>query len=199
MHEVVLTQPVYHLIFDQLADWECGLALAETNRNENYRVVTVSFSTATITTMGGLRITPQVVLEELDPDEAAMLIIPGGDRWEDMTEPNLLGVLEQLDTLRVPIAAICGATLAVARAGLLNTRRHTSNQRGYLEEHVESYQGAGRYVDQPAVTDAGVITANGAASVDFAREVLSQLRVYEDEVLADWYQLFKNGVLPGDA
>lgn len=199
MHEGVLTQPVYYLVFDQLADWECGLALAETNRSENFRVVTASFSTATVTTMGGLRITPQIVLDELDPDDAAMLIIPGGDRWEDMTEPNLLSLLTQLDTLRVPIAAICGATLAVARAGLLDTRTHTSNRRGYLDEHVASYQGRERYVDRPAVTDGGVITASGSASVEFAREVLAQLRVYEDEVLADWFQLFKHGVLPGDA
>ena len=194
----VLTQPVYYLVFDALADWECGLALAETNRNESYRVVTVGFSTATITTMGGLRVTPQIVLEELDPDDAAMLIIPGGDRWEDMTEPSLLRMLEQLDTLRVPIAAICGATLAVARAGLLDQRRHTSNRRGYLDEHVDSYRGAERYVDQPAITDAGVVTASGHASVEFAREVLSQLHVYDDLVLMDWFQLFKHGVLPGD-
>jgi putative intracellular protease/amidase len=194
----VLTQPVYYLVFDQLADWECGLALAETNRNDAYRVVTVGFSTATVTTMGGVRITPQIVLDELDADEAAMLVIPGGDRWEDVTEPNLLGTLEQLDTLRVPIAAICGATLAVARAGLLDSRRHTSNRRGYLEEHVSSYRGSQLYVDQPALTNAGVITASGHASVEFAREVLAQLRVYDDVVLTDWFQLFKHGVLPGD-
>lgn len=199
MHGLVLTQPVYYLVFDQLADWECGLALAETNRSDRHRVVTVGFSTATITTMGGVRITPQIVLEELDLDDAAMLIIPGGDRWEDMTEPTLLNVLAQLDTLRVPIAAICGATLAVARAKLLDARRHTSNRRGYIDEHVDAYRGGSRYVDQPAVSDAGVITASGFASVDFAREILAQLRVYEDEVLADWYQLFQHGVLPGEA
>ncbi len=192
------TLPVYYLVFDQLADWECGLALAETNRNDAYRVVTVGFSTATVTTMGGVRITPQVVLEELDPDDAAMLIVPGGDRWEDMTEPNLLSSLEQLDMLRVPIAAICGATLAVARAGLLDSRRHTSNRRGYLGEHVPAYKGESLYVEQPAISEAGIVTASGHASVEFAREILSQLRVYDDLVLADWYQLFKNGVLPGD-
>lgn len=199
MHTSVLTQPVYYLVFDQLADWECGLALAETNRCDRHRVVTVGFSTATITTMGGVRITPQIVLDEVDLDDAAMFIIPGGDRWEDMTEPTLLNVLAQLDTLRVPIAAICGATLALARAKLLDARRHTSNRRGYIDEHVDAYRGSERYVDEPAVSDAGVITASGFASVDFARAILAQLRVYEDEVLADWYQLFKHGVLPGEA
>ncbi len=195
----VLTQPAYYLVFDQLADWECGLALAEVNRSERYRVCTVGFSTATITTMGGVRVTPQIVLDELDFDEAAMLILPGGDRWEDITEPTLLNALRQLDTLRVPIAAICGATLALARAGLLDTRRHTSNRQGYIEEHVEAYSGTTRYVDEPAVSDAGVVTAAGWASVEFAREILRQLRIYEDEVVADWFELFKHGVLPGDA
>lgn len=196
---VVLTQPVYYLVFDTLADWECGLALAEVNRSDRHRVVTVGFSTATVTTMGGVRITPQIVLEELDLDDAAMLIIPGGDRWEDMTEPNLIRLLKQLDTLRVPIATICGATLAAARAGLLDKRVHTSNRRGYLDEHVDSYRGSERYVDKPAITDQGVVTASGHASVEFAREILAQLRVYEDVVLDDWFQLFKHGVLPGDS
>jgi putative intracellular protease/amidase len=193
----VLTQPVYYLIFDGLADWECGLALAEVNRSDRYRVVTVGFSTATVTTMGGVRMTPQIVLAELDVDEAAMLIVPGGNRWEDMTEPAVLDLFSQLDTVRVPIAAICGATLAVARAQLLDTRTHTSNQRHYLTQHVDTYRGGDRYVDRPAVTDAGVITASGVASVEFAREILMQLRVYEDDVLIDWFNLFKHGVLPG--
>jgi putative intracellular protease/amidase len=192
----VLTQPAYFLVFDGLADWECGLALAETNRCDRFRVVSVGFTTATITTMGGVRITPQIVLAEVDIDDAAILIMPGGDRWEQVTEDALLDVLKQLDTLRVPIAAICGATLAVARAGLLDGRRHTSNRRGYIEEHVPEYQGTALYQNQPAVTDAGVITASGVASVEFAREVLSQLSVYEEGMLMDWYQLFKHGVLP---
>jgi putative intracellular protease/amidase len=192
----VLTQPAYYLIFDGLADWECGLALAETNRCDRYRVVTVGFTTATITTMGGVRITPQIVLGEVDVDDAAILIVPGGDRWEDVTEDALLEVMKQLDTMRVPIATICGATLVAARAGLLDGRRHTSNRPGYIDEHVPGYRGAEGYVSQGAVTDAGVITASGTASVEFAREVLSQLSVYEQGTLMDWYQLFKHGVLP---
>jgi putative intracellular protease/amidase len=195
----VLTQPVYYLIFDGLADWECGLALAETNRCDRYRVVTVGFSTATITTMGGVRTTPQIVLAELDPDDAAILLMPGGDRWENITEPALVSLMHQLDTIRVPIAAICGATLAVARAGLLDSRRHTSNRLGYLEEHVPEYRGSERYLNEPAVSDAGVITASGFASVEFAREVLAQLAVYDDAMLADWYQLFKHGVMPDES
>ena len=189
-------QPAYFLAFDGLADWEAGLALAEVNRAERFHVVTVGLSAGPITTMGGVQITPQITLGELNQDDAAILIIPGGDRWEEVTEPVLIELLRQLDTLRVPIAAICGATLALARAGLLDRRRHTSNQPGYIDTHVPEYGGRQLYIDEPCVSDAGVITASGVASVTFARDILAQLRVFDDENLAAWYHLFKHGILP---
>ena len=184
------------MVFDGLADWECGLALAEINRCDRYRVVTVGMSTATVVTMAGVRITPQVALADLNSDEAAIFILPGGDRWESITEPALLSLLEQLDTLRVPIAGICSATVALARAGLLDERRHTSNRAGYLEQHVPAYAGQERYRDSPAVADSGVITASGVAAVEFAHELLGQLCVYEESDLASWFDLFKHYRLP---
>lgn len=44
------------------------------------------------------------------------------------------------------VAAICGATLALARAGLLNDRQHTSNKTGYIEQYVRDYSGQKLYV-----------------------------------------------------
>jgi len=191
-------QPAYFLVFDGLADWEAGLALAEINRAERFHVVTVGLSAAPITTMGGLPIAPHITLGELNPDDAAILIIPGGDRWERVTEPVLIELLQQLDTLRVPIAGICGATLALARAGLLDERPHTSNQPGYIDSLVPEYRGKERYLEQPSVSHSGVITASGVASIDFARDILAQLCVFDDTNLAVWYQLFRYGVIPID-
>ena len=78
-----------------------------------------------------------------------LLLLPGGDMWE--------GLIRARDSMRssptlhargVPIAAICGATLALARAGLLNDRAHTSNEQAYLTSMAPEYTGAAQYVDQ---------------------------------------------------
>ena len=59
----------YLLIFDGLADWEPALALCEINKQNALQVVTVGFSSATITTMGGIQITPQITLSEIKAEE----------------------------------------------------------------------------------------------------------------------------------
>ena len=87
-----------------------------------------------------------------------------------------------------PVAAICGATGGLAAAGLLDERPHTSNAREFLE--ATGYAGAAHYVDAPAVTDGLLITATAVAPVEFAREVLARLDVYEPATLDAWYQLY---------
>lgn len=47
------------------------------------------------------------------------------------------------------------------------------------------------YVNQPSVSDKGIITANGIAFVEFAGEVLGELGVYDEDTLKDWYDFFK--------
>jgi putative intracellular protease/amidase len=91
----------------------------------------------------------------------------------------------------VPVAAICGATFGLARAGLLDERRHTSNDKGWLA--TSGYRGGARYVNEPAVDDGGVITASAMASLEFARLILARLAVFPPKALEAWYGLFKTG------
>jgi putative intracellular protease/amidase len=91
----------------------------------------------------------------------------------------------------VPVAAICGATAGLARAGILDDRRHTSNAAVYLE--ATGYAGAVRYVDEPAVTDGDLITAGATSPVEFAHQIFRRLAVASDRVLDAWLGLFKTG------
>ena len=50
--------------------------------------------------------------------------------------------------------------------------------------------GAAHYRSEPTVTDGDLITASTIAPVEFAREILGKLDVYQPSVLADWYRLF---------
>lgn len=46
---------------------------------------------------------------------------------------------------------------------------------------------------EPAVRDNNIITANGTASLEFAREVLLALKVADEEKIFAWYDFYKLG------
>jgi putative intracellular protease/amidase len=192
---------VHFLVFHGYPDYEAALVLAELRRSGHYGVVTVGFSKEDVTSMGGLRVSTDVALEELPEHEVELLILPGGDDWKDRLYPEkaVNEFLRGLDACGARIAAICGATVALARAGLLDERAHTSNFAAYLGDNGDGYAGAAMYRDDLAVRDDRVITASGLGSVEFAREVLAELEVFERDMLAKWYETYKHGryVLPG--
>jgi putative intracellular protease/amidase len=188
---------VHVLVFEGFADWEPAYALAELRRSGGLEVVTLGFTDAPVRSMGGLRVVPDRAIAGLDIAAVRLLLLPGGDMWEG-TYPRagLDAVLAALHAREVPIAAICGATLALAHAGLLNDRAHTSNEQAYLTSLAPEYAGGGRYVDALAVRDRGVITASGLGPTEFAREIFEELEVFTAEERPVWYHLFKHGRFP---
>lgn len=191
-----MTKTVHHAVYDTLADWETGHATAHL-RNGNwhrepgaYEIVAVGLTTDPVTTMGGLRITPDLALDQLSPADSALLILPGAFKWDagDELAPFARKAREFL-AAGVPIAAICGATAGLAREGLLDDRDHTSGVLQYLEAQ-EGYAGAKHYLDRDAVTDGDLITAGPTEPVAFAREIFRRLDVYRPEVLDAWFRLF---------
>jgi putative intracellular protease/amidase len=90
----------------------------------------------------------------------------------------------------VPVAAICGGTFGLARAGLLDDRKHTSNDPGWLAS--SGYKGAEHYVaEEGAVNDRGVITASAMAPLELARLILEKLEVFPPDALEAWFALYK--------
>ena len=188
---------VYVLVFDGLADWGAPLALCEVRNSGTFEVVTVGLTDGPVTTMAGFRLLPDVTLREVSADGAAMLVLPGGEMWEAGTPDGVDALLHSFRAAGVPVAAICGATFAVARAGLTRGRRHTSNDKEYLKAVVPEYQDGELYSAELAVTDGDLITASGVGSVEFARDVTRYLGVYTDEQVWRWFELYKNAVWSG--
>jgi putative intracellular protease/amidase len=120
-----------------------------------------------------------------------MLILPGADTWEDPIMGPVLAKARDFVEAGIPVAAICGATFGLARAGLLDNRRHTSNDPGWLAS--SGYSGGAYYVKEPAVEDRGVITASVTASIEFTRLILARLEVIPSTALDAWYGLYKTG------
>lgn len=192
-----MTKIAYLYVFDTMADWEPGFLIAELHSGRYFRkgatgytVRTVGIAKEPVVTMGGVHIMPDLSLEECMADDAGVLILPGGDTWlEDIHAPMMEKVSEFQDE-GVFVAAICGATMGLAKAGLLDDRPHTSNDLGYLKAVIPAYTGESFYRQQPAVTDGKLITASGVAPIDFAREVLRGLDVFSPQTLEAWYRLY---------
>jgi len=174
-------------------------AIAELRRHGEYRVESVGLTRDSVVSMGGLRVTPSCTVGEIEPNDVAVFILPGGDCWETMPiEFELASALKRLDAQTVPIAAICAATVAIARLGLLRGRQHTSNGLKYLQLHVPEYHEAQNYVEAPAVRDRGLITASGIADIEFARELFEELGVLSPNDRAVWVDIFRNARLPDE-
>lgn len=181
-----------------MADWEPALLVAELqtgryfkDRTLKYDVITVAPTRDPITTMGGVKILPDMVISELSVGDAALLILPGGDTWlEPLHAPVFPKVREFLEK-DIPVAAICGATIGLGANGVLDGRRHTSNDLGFLKACCPAYAGEALYVQKPAVCDGLLITASGVAPLEFAYEILKKLDVFSPATLDAWYKLFQ--------
>ncbi len=189
---------VHLAVYDTLADWEFGFATAGINSPDwqrtpgRYEIRTVGLTFDTVTSSGGLRITPDTVLADLDPTDSAMLILPGADSWPTGSLAPFAAAARRFLDAGVPVAAICGATIGLAVEGLLDSYDHTGNAVEQLA-HTPGYGGTARFRVARAWTDRGLITAGAASPVEFAREIFAELDLYSPEVLEAWYGLFSTG------
>jgi len=129
-----------------------------------------------------------VAMADVVPDESAMLIIPGGTAWDEGKNGEVVELARTFLAARVPVAAICGATAGLARGGLLDSRRHTSNAREYIA--ATNYGGGANYRDEPVVVDGDLITASSMAPLEFARAIFERLELFDPPVLEAWFKLF---------
>lgn len=177
---------------ETMADWEygyltAGLAWAG---DGGYRLRVLGDGPSPVTTKGRLRVQTDGDLHDVDEGAVAMLVLPGADTWGSGHEAAL-ALAGRLLERGVPVAAICGATLGLARAGMLDERAHTSNAPDFLA--ASGYAGADHYVDAPVVEDGDLITAPATKPVDFTAAVFRRLEVFPPAVLDAWYGLYTTG------
>jgi putative intracellular protease/amidase len=143
-----------------------------------------------VTTMGGLPIVPKVLFRDIRPATGDLVLLPGADTWFDPAQGSIIEKVRMLLDEGVVVAAICGATMALANAGLLDKRPHTSNDLTALKMFCPDYHGEQFYVNDPAVTDENLITAGSFAPVEFATHIFRRLDVMSPETLTAWHALF---------
>ena len=191
---------VYVYTLDTSADWELGYVAAELNSKRFFKkdapdvsVKTVSVSKDPVKTMGGLTIIPDCVLSDIAATEKSVLVLPGANTWNAPEHGAVMEKAKRLLSAGATVCAICGATAALANAGLLDQRPHTSNGMGYLEMCSPRYKGQPFYVDKPSVADRNLITASSTGALLWAKQIIERLEVFRPDTLEAWYHYFSSG------
>ena len=132
------------------------------------------------TGMLGAKTTATLSFEDIDPKIYDGLVIVGGigsqtHLWDD---EMLIPIVKMFHQSGKVVAAICLATVVLARAGILKGKKAT-----YYESPAsfrEMKIGGAVITNAPVVKDARIITANGPpASKAFAAEIIHALTAVE--------------------
>ncbi|OEC86309.1 MULTISPECIES: type 1 glutamine amidotransferase family protein [Methanobacterium] len=189
---------VYLYVLNTLADWEISYLIAELNSGRYLdktkplvELIKIGNTTEPIKTMGGITIVPDKSVDNIRFKEDDLLILPGADTWMEEENKKIIDIVSGIIDKKVIIAAICGATVALANKGILNNRKHTSNDIEFLKMFCPEYAGENFYLNQPAVTDDNLITASSIAPLEFSYEILKRINIMKTETLEAWYQLYK--------
>ena len=177
---------ILFVILEQFADWEAAYlssAIYMLGQN-NYEVKTISLKKEAVQSIGGFRVIP---------DYEALILI-GGLTWRKQNAREVAPLAESAYKAGKILGAICDASAFLGTIGLLNYGNHTSNDLKDLKQWAgASYTGESRYLRQQAVSDKNIVTANGTAALEFAKEVMLTLKLAPEKKINEWYQFHKLG------
>jgi putative intracellular protease/amidase len=183
----------YLFIFNGFADWEPAIVTAGLNSYSDFEIKSFSIDGNPVKSMGNLTVQPDYKLNDVNPNDFDLIILPGGTRWEEGGNSEISELIGSSFNLGKTIAAICAATTFLAKNGIYSKVWHTSNGLEYLKKQVPGYSDSIRYVNEPCVSDKNVITANGAAMIEFAYKIFVHFEIMDKEQLAWWLKLYKSG------
>ena len=192
-----MKKDVVFVLTDEFADWE-GAFLSSLIMNGGfvgekikYNVKTLALTKDPIMSFGGFKILPDY---DSLPNDYAALILLGGKSWKTDKVKWVKGLIEETIKKDIIIGAICDASLYLGMNGFLNNIKHTSNALEDLKKYSnENYIGEYNFLKQQVVCDNNIVTANGTAFLEFAKEILILLEIDSVKNINEFYNLYKRG------
>ena len=146
-----------------------------------------------VKSIGGFRVIPDYSFDTMPEDYAALVLI-GGFGWTAPVAEKVAPIVSKAIEAGKVVGAICNAASFMAKCGFLNHVRHTGNGLEQLKlwggDHYTHFEG---YVHTSAVSDNRIVTANGSATLEFAKELLLLLENDTPERIEMYYQFNKRG------
>lgn len=146
-----------------------------------------------VKSIGGFRTLPDYSFETM-PDDYAALVLIGGFGWSTPVAERVVPIVRDAIGKGRIVGAICNAASWMAKHGFLNDVRHTGNGLDQLKLWgSDNYTNPDGYLHAQAVSDKGIVTANGSATLEFAKELLLLLENDTPERIEMYYQFNKQG------
>ena len=182
---------IMFVILEQYADWEAAYLSSAIYMlgQDKFEVKTVSLTKDIVTSIGGFRTVPDYDIHSVPEDYEAVILI-GGMTWRNENAQQVKMLVEKC----VENGSICDASAFLGTVGVLNNVNHTSNDLNDLKQWAGSaYTGEEKYIKKQTVCDKNIVTANGTAALEFAREVMLTLKIAEENKIIEWYNFHKLG------
>lgn len=170
--------------FDEMTDYEITFISHLLGADAGKEIITIAYEDKMIKGSSGFLYKPSRLVNDVLDEDVEGLIITGG--WYGQTKPELMKLINNLNSKGKLISAICGAgTVFLAKAGVLNNVKYTTPIVEWTQKHIEIYGNEDpfprkNFVLERVVRDRNIITAQGIAFIDFAIEI------------CDWFNLFEN-------
>lgn len=187
---------ILFVILDQYADWEAAYLSSAIHRlgQGMYEVKTVSLTKNVVQSIGGFHIVPDYDIQSM-PAEYEALILIGGMTWRNEAAQRIKPLVEKCFAKGRVLGGICDAAAFLGTVGVLNDVKHTGNDLQDLKQWAgKAYTGEEKYLMQQAVSDGNIVTANGTAALEFAKEVMLTLKIAPEERIIEWYEFHKKGM-----
>lgn len=187
---------ILYFLLDQWADFEAAyLSTAVTMiGGGNFENKIVSLSTKPVKSIGGFSVLPDYDLNNV-PQEYDALILIGGMSWHNEEAYQVKSFVEKTIKEGKLLGAICDACRFLGTIGALNYGKHTANDLAELKTSAGSfYTNEDKFISRQAVRDNNIVTANGTATMEFAKEVLLALQAADEKTISAWYDFHKLGI-----
>ena len=190
-----MKKTILFVILPQYADWEAAYlssAIAMLGQGK-YEIKTVSLSKELVQSIGGFKVMPDFEINSVPKDYESVILI-GGFTWRKESAGQVKKLAADCFKKGRVLGGICDASAFLGTIGILNDVVHTSNDLDDLKQWAgSSYTGEAKFTAKQAVCDKNVITANGTAAMEFAKEVLLALNIADKDKILDWYNFHKLG------
>jgi protease I len=143
-------------------------------KEEGYRVDIASVKKGKIQGKHGYEVSVDKTLEETDPDDYDILILPGGKAPDVVRkEKKALEIAESFFKKKKPVSAICHGPQTLISAGLLKGRHVTC----YKSVAGEMKEAGALYEDKEVVVDANLVTSRQPSDLpSFMRETMKLIK-----------------------
>lgn len=194
---------VLFVLLDKYAEWEAAPLAAALNSgvtplgDTRYTTATVAPTADAVSSIGGFSTLPDYDFDSMPQDYAALVLV-GGMSWDKPEAGRIEELVARALREGKTVGAICNGASFMAAHGFLNDVAHTGNGLDQLRLWGgERYTNPEGFIERQAVADGSIVTANGSAGIEFAREMLLALEADTRENIDAWYDFNKHGLYRG--